>query len=90
MSTASRCEYCEDREGEHLDRWDCWACPRCEAEAERIWSESLAGRFEALHQEAMAIGGPIGRLLARQVRRVESELAEQRARITERILRRRR
>lgn len=54
------------------------------------WPSCGTGRFEALHREAMAIGGPIGRLLARQVRRVESELAEQRARITERILGRRR
>lgn len=69
-----RCDYCDDRDGERMDRFGCWVCPRCEAEGERIWADSLAGRWEDLHQRAQALGGPLGRALAASVERCHREV----------------
>ena len=80
------CEYCGDREGETLDRWDGWACHACLAEGEELWAGSVAGAFAALHDRAAAIGGPIGWWLRRRLIKVERDYRTKTRRALERAL----
>lgn len=69
----SLCEYCGDREGETLDRWECWACPACLANGEAVWRDSLGGALELLHERVAALGGPAGWWFRRKLERFERE-----------------
>jgi hypothetical protein len=69
------CEYCGDREGETLDRWDGWACRACLDDREALWRSSAAGAFADLHDQVVALAGPGVWWLVRQTTRALAALA---------------